>query len=195
MSQPINPSQSVPQRPALIPGISAEEFSRWYWLKDELVSFARELGIRTSGGKEELTARIRSTLAGALEPAMPVTTKRHKAAPQLSGELTPDTRIPPGQRCSQILRGWFRSQIGEAFHFDAAMREFFATADGTTTLQDAITHYWATRSNEPREIDAQFEYNRFTRAWRKEHPDAPRSELLAAWQQYRATPIDQRGRI
>ena len=44
-------------------------------------------------------------------------------------------------------------------------------------------------------IGAQFEYNRFTRSLRAQHPDGSRDDLLAAWRTYRSQPIDERGTI
>lgn len=188
----MNVDHPASHRPPLDEGITGAEFGRWYWLKEELVVFARRLGIPASGSKQDLADRIRGRLDGEAVEATPVTSRR--AGRQLSGTLSSDTVIPPGQRCSQAVREWLVREAGDRFHFDAPMRAFFADADGTTTLGDALAHYRSTRSAGPREIDAQFEYNRFTRAWRSAHPDRPRSELLAAWREYRDTPVGVRGR-
>lgn len=179
-------------RPPLDSHISTEEFQRWYWLKTELTEFARLLGVRVSGGKELLTARIAAKLDGRefIEPSAPKGGERR----QLSGPLAPETVIPIGQRCSQVVRAWMTEQAGDGFHFDAEMRAFLAESDGTKTMQDALDHWRATRSQTQRDIDPQFEYNRFTRSWHEDHPDESRDALLAAWQEYRARPIDERGR-
>ncbi|HPU12194.1 MAG TPA: DUF6434 domain-containing protein [Aeromicrobium sp.] len=179
-------------RPPLDSGISAAEFQRWYWLKEELANFARSLGIRSTGGKELLAARIAARLDGR-EFSEPAVSKR-TGGPQLSGPLSPDTVVPANQRCSQIVRAWMSEQVGDGFHFDAEMRAFFAESDGTLTMQDALDRWRATRGQGQRGIDPQFEYNRFTRAWHESHPDGNRDELMAAWQAYRASPLDERGR-
>ncbi|MGP6175041.1 DUF6434 domain-containing protein [Corynebacterium sp. A21] len=179
-------------RPALQPGISTREFQRWYWLKEELISFARELGIPTSGAKDLLTRRIAAKLAGENLPE-PAVIRRSRSR-QLSGELSARTEIPAGQRCSQVLRAWFTQQLGTGFHFDAPMREFFANTDGTQTLADALNHWHVTREQVPGSIDPQFEYNRFTRAWHRDHPEGTPAQLRSAWRAYRSQPIDQRGR-
>lgn len=186
-------AEAVQTRPQLTAELSGGELRRWYWLKDELVAFARVLGVRTSGGKELLAERIAAHLDGVpfVEPSP---AKRGHTA-QLGPELTAETRIPAGQRCSEHVRAWLSAQTGSRFHFDAEMRAFFAAADGTQTMHDALEHWRATRDQGARAIDAQFEYNRFTRQWRQEHPLADRTELLAAWHEYRARPIDERGRV
>jgi hypothetical protein len=181
------------QRPRLSRDLPGSEFLRWYWLKDELIEFARALGVRATGGKELLARRLAATLDGLpfTEPAQ----ERSAGSRQLSGQLTASTVIPKGQRCSQAVRGWFIEQVGEPFGFDGEMRAFFADADGTQTLQDALDHYHATRGQGQKDIGSQFEYNRFTRAWHRTHPDGSREELLEAWQDYRSRPVDERGRI
>lgn len=180
------------ERPALTESLSRPEFLRWYWLKDELASFARRLGIRATGDKALLTQRIAARLDGTpfTEPASP----RRGSSRRLDGPLTASTVIPPGQRCSQVVRAWFVEQVGHSFGFDAEMRAFFAATDGTQTMQDALDHYRATRGGGVKSIDAQFEYNRFTRAWHDANPNGDRADLLRAWQEYRARPADQRGR-
>lgn len=177
-------------RPSLTTALSEEEFLRWYWLKSELETFARMIGVRASGSKQLLTARIGAALAGRSFEEPP--TVRRTKTKQLVAPLLHSTVIPVGQRSSQVVRAWMREHIGPGFHFDAAMRQFFAESDGTKTMQDAIDHFAATRHVENASIDSQFEYNRFTRAWHKKHPDGSREELLAEWRAYRNTPVDQR---
>lgn len=86
-------------------------------------------------------------------------------------------------------------QVGPTFGFDPDTRAFFAEADGTQTLQDALDHYRAARGQTDKPIDGQFEYNRFTRAWHQANPSGSQEEFLRAWRAYRDTPIDERGRI
>lgn len=180
------------QRPNLSPEMSSDEFLRWYWLKSELVAFARDLGLRQGGPKAVLTDRISACLRGVkfVEKAVP---KRGGGA-QLMGELTESTIVPVGQRCSRLVREWFVARVGPSFRFDKLMREYFASADGTSTLGDALDHYAMTRGSTNERIDPQFEYNRFARAWHAAHPGAGRDAFMAAWRGYRKSPIDERER-
>lgn len=179
-------------RPSLTPQLAGTELLRWYWLKDELSEFARQLNIRATGGKELLTRRIAAKLDG-ISFAEPKPA-RGASRSQLSGPLTLTTVIPKGQRCSQVVRAWFVEQVGAAFSFDAEMRAFFSRSDGTQTMQDALDHYRATRDQSPKPIDPQFEYNRFTRAWHEANTTGHREDLLRDWQKYRSLPLDQRPR-
>lgn len=172
--------------------LTGAELLRWYWLKDELADFARRLGVRATGGKELLTRRIAAKLDDVpfAEPQRPAQAGRN----QLVGPLTASTVIPAGQRCSQLVRAWFVEQVGAPFSFNAEMRAFFARTDGTQTLQDALDHHRATRRQGAKSIDAQFEFNRFTRGWHDANPTGSREEMLRAWQSYRERPVDLRGR-
>lgn len=180
-------------RPGLTVDLTGTELLRWYWLKEELTDFARRLDIRATGDKELLVQRIAARLDG-VPFAEPQLAKRATRA-QLGGPLTSATVIPKGQRCSQVIRAWFIEQVGASFGFDAEMRAFFVHTDGTQTMQDALDRYRATREQGPKPIDAQFEYNRFTRAWHEANPAGPREDLLHAWQRYRERPVDQRGML
>lgn len=180
-------------RPPLNAAMSGEDLMRWYWLRNELTAFARDLGISTAGNKEALQARIAAQLDGRPLPArMP--TGRAGPCSQLTGPLTAQTRVPRGQRCSQHLRAWFEDRLGPSFRFDAEMRRWFAGTDGTATLADAVAHWQATRGTASTQIDRQFEFNRFTRTWHATHPEGTREQLLIAWRDYRAQPVDVRGR-
>ncbi|MDR2895792.1 MAG: SAP domain-containing protein [Propionibacteriaceae bacterium] len=186
-------SEQLPtDRPVPTPALSAGEFRRWYWRQNELQAFARHLGIRATGSKQLLAARIEAKLED--RPFAEPTPTKTSSSVQLSGALSADTVIPKGQRCSQIIRGWMVAQVGPGFHFDAVMRAFFATTDGTQTMQDALDHWNTTRNQPEQDIGEQFEYNRFTRAWHQQHPGGTRAQLLAAWCDYRLRPSDTRDR-
>jgi len=186
-------------RPELGPGLTGAELKRWYWLRAELADLAHRLGVSAAGSKDELTARLVAALDRESPPSNPITPRRTSAGPQLSGVLTPETVIPPGQRSSQALRRFFEERVGPSFRFDGAMRAFIRDHPGAT-LGDALAHWRATRSSagpgQPggSAIAPQFELNRFTRQWYLDHPGGTRAELRAAWQTYRETPTDARPR-
>ncbi|MFI6416120.1 DUF6434 domain-containing protein [Streptomyces sp. NPDC050842] len=174
-------------RPELSAALRGDELARWYWTLAELTVLARELGVPRGGGKAALTARLRAALDGIALPAAPSRTR--SAGHQLAAPVNGSTVIPEGQRCSQVLREYFRREIGPSFHFDAYMRAFVAEGAGRT-LADAITHWHATRQTaaQLQEIGAQFELNRFLRDWHAEHPAGSRTEALAAWRAHRDRP-------
>ncbi|MFB7368422.1 DUF6434 domain-containing protein [Streptomyces sp. NPDC056222] len=176
-------------RPSLTPDLTGAELRRWYWTLAELSALARAMGLPLGGGKAAVTARLAAALDGLPVPEPDPSPRR--AGRQLAAPVCRDTVIPQGQRCSQVLREFFRREIGPAFHFDVFMREYIAGAAGRT-LGDAVAHWHATRAHatEPQEVGAQFEFNRFLRDWHGRHPEGSRTEALAAWQAHRARPRD-----
>lgn len=187
------------QRPQLTPALSGTELERWYWLSTELASLARTLGISPGGTKQQLTARLVAALDGRPPPDPPLrpgskkpgSIKPGTSGRQLVGELSLDSVIPPGQRCSQELRRFFTDALGPSFRFDAPMREFIANGHGRT-LREAADHWRATRDRPRGEIAPQFELNRFVRGWHAAHPSGTRAEALAAWRLHRSLPVDAR---
>jgi hypothetical protein len=181
-----DPSLQGEARPEASPHLSAREFDRWYWTKAELIAFARTLSIPTGGSKLEVAERIRSVLDG-----RPIATPKPRKRSRLSEPLSSNTEIPADVVLSRELRNWLTAQVGPSFHFNAHMRTFFSSRAGAT-LGDAVEHWHATKHMRPTEIAPQFELNRFTRQWRKDHPNGTHQELMAAWHHHRATPTDQR---
>lgn len=127
-----------------------------------------------------------AVLDGAPVPPVP---PRRTGGPQLAAPVDGTTVLPPGQRCSEVLRAWFTHVIGPAFRFDGPMREFVAGGVGRT-LDEAVAHWHATRDAPAGEIAPQFELNRFLRARRATHPEESRADALAAWRDHRARPRD-----
>ncbi|MFE2164446.1 DUF6434 domain-containing protein [Streptomyces sp. NPDC059447] len=180
-------------RPALTSSLTGAELLRWYWTLAELGALAREMGLSTGGGKVAVTARLAAALDGLPTPATapPARPAARRTARQLAAPVDGGTVIPPGQRCSQVLREYFTREIGPGFHFDAFMREYVAQRAGHT-LAEAVAHWHDTRARaaEPQEVAAQFEFNRFLRAWHADHPGGTRAEALDAWKAHRARPRD-----
>jgi hypothetical protein len=185
------PNDSPPQRPSLFEVGTGAELTRWYWLKTELIGYAREQGIVSTGSKADLIERIAAHLDG--RPLAPAAAGRPSAgSAQLSGPLDADTVIPAGQRASRALRAYFIDAVGPSFRFDDAMRTFIADGAGRT-LGEAVDHWNATRDRPRTDIGAQFEFNRFIRDWHRDHPSGTRAGARAAWARYRSLPVDRRG--
>lgn len=178
-------------RPAPSPELSGAELARWYWTLAELTALARRMGLPVGGGKAAVTARIAAALDGLPAPAPDPAGSRpaRGAGRQLAAPVDGASVIPPGQRCSQVLREYFVREIGPGFHFDAFMRDYVAQGAGRT-LAEAVAHWHATRAQaaQPRQIGAQFELNRFLRDWHTRHPEGTRPQALAAWRAHRSSP-------
>jgi len=176
------------QRPPLSRSMSAAEFRRWYWLKSELVDFARTLEVPTSGAKPRVADRIAPHLAGhAVPPATPTRARAEK----IDGVIDRSTIIPPNQTASQQLRRFFEAEIGSTFRYDYFMRTFLADNPGKT-LGDAVKHWHETRSAQTPETLQQLELIRFTKTWHLAHADGTAAQCRAAWKVHRSLPVDER---
>lgn len=179
-------------RPAPTTDLAADDFRRWYRLKEELLAFCRQQRLPTVGGKREIADRIARYLATGERPVAA------RAAPQARGgsptaELTAETTIWPCFRCGQAARAFFVAAIGPRFHFDGQMRAFPRDNPGKT-LGDAIADWHPARAAGPQEmaIAPQFEYNRHLRNFFRANPQATRAEAIAAWMAHRSRPDDGR---
>lgn len=177
-------------RPHLDERLSEDEFERWYWTMAELQPFARSLGVRAAGPKRELMRRIGARLAGRPEPADVARRPTSVATAPIGARLTRSTVVPEGQRATQALRAFFRTEIGPAFRFNGHMRAFLL--EGGATLGDAVEHWYRTVGTPlPTQSDS-LEFNRFTREWHVANPEGTAAACRAAWFEYRSLPADQR---
>lgn len=162
------------------------EFRRWYWTVAELRDIARRLEVPASGTKDELSDRIAARLSGREPPPQRRTPRARVPEP-----LSDDSVIPPGMVLDRRLRDWFTIRIGPGFRSDHHLRTFLQESAGAT-LGDAVNHWHATRGAPAPPIGGQFEYNRFVRQWRAEHPGASHADVTAAWRVHRSLPAEDR---
>jgi hypothetical protein len=172
-------------RPEITQISSAEEFLRWYWLKEELILFCRQRKLSTVGQKPEIAARIVAYLNG---DALPASTKK-SARGEMPSTFTKDTVIGTGWRYNPSLGKFFRDQCGSTFRFNAAMRTFIHNGSGKTLSQAIQCYRESVTKNAPKqEIIPQNEYNRHSREYSEQNPKASRQEILAAWWNKRSRP-------
>jgi SAP domain-containing new25 len=168
----------VMQRPALNCQTNAQEFLRWYWLKEELIAFCRFARIPASGPKPELTVRIAAHLAGQALSTSP----RPSRNAQMPTEFTLETTIGQGWRCSLPLGVFLRAHCGRTFRFNAAVRKFVHTQVGRSLAEAVECYRLSVAPDSPQtEIAPQLEYNRHTREFYANNPGASRQQVLEAW--------------
>ena len=156
--------------------------------KHELILFARMQNLPATGTKPELADRIADALSGSA-PRAP--SKRLTVSQVLETPLTPHTVVGARQASTQQLRAFFVEHIGPRFHFDIHMRTYLAS-ENSKTLAQAIDHWHATRKASKPETLPQLEFVRFTKQWHLDHPASTAAECRAAWQKYKALPINKR---
>ena len=137
------------QRPEFDEIKDFEEFDRYYWYRDELISICKAHGLKAAGGKTELVRVIKAYFDG--ETILPEKRKPGRKKVFL-GELTLDTGlIECGFTFGPKFRDFFIKQTGvEKFKFNVDM---VATAkavkkcgDESFTLGDLLDIYYGRKA-------------------------------------------------
>ena len=176
----MTPEVAAEARPQLAPGLAAETFVAWYWLKAELVAYCRAAGLRSGGDKCALQARILLHLQGTKVHEVRSDSAASAVAGAMPAQFSQTTIIGPGWRCTQALRGFFVAELDNGFRFNGALRDFIHTGAGRT-LGDALAEYRQSLAAPRAAIAPQFEYNRHMRAYFEAHPHDTREQARAAW--------------
>ena len=98
-------------RPNLDKDLDGAAFQSCYFLKEELVRFCRREGLRTFGGKADLTKRIARYLETGERPA---DQPKIRASVDIEN-ITEHDRIESGLICSEKHRAFFTAKIGRGF--------------------------------------------------------------------------------
>jgi Domain of unknown function (DUF6434)/SAP domain-containing new25 len=182
---------TVPLRPNIENCTSGDEFRRWYYLKSELVDFAKTKRISVIGGKFEIAERIEAVLNS--EP-IPQAKKRHPisrfdwANASLHTELAITDNISFGPN----VRGFFRRQIGPGFVCSSDFMDWVKENIGST-LSEAVD---AWKMLESRKSDPEFQtrirshnqYNQFTRDILAANPNLTLDAVRQVWRAKRDLP-------
>ena len=172
-------------RPKLDRNIRIEDFKDFYWLKEELVAFCREIGINSSGGKIEIANRIAEYLkTGKIERKNTNKSGKIKKCIQKTPRNINDV-IPDNYTSSQLFREYFELIIGQHFHFTAYMAKYIKDHSGIT-FKEYINEWCAEyerrkNKNYKPKIMKSCEYNQYIRDFFKDNPDKTRDEAIKYW--------------
>lgn len=173
-------------RPSLDRNISLADFNDFYWLKEELVDFCRKNGLKTMGGKMDLADRIRHfILTGEIVQNNETTVKAKSTFNWSSEKLTRDTIITDNYKNGENVRSFFIQEIGTHFSFNIIFMKWIKENVGKT-LNDAIIEWnrienFKKDKNYVSEIDPQFEYNRYMRAFLADNPELSSKDAMRHW--------------
>lgn len=182
-------------RPNLDENISVEDFLDFYWLKEELQNFCREVGMSASGPKLEITDRIAHYLKTGQKlkaSTQSATSRKPSNIPTKStNDMTLETIIEPGFKCTQNHREFFKSVIGPKFHFSVALQNFIKENAGKT-YGDVVEHYYKLQEDKKNgvrtTISKQFEYNTFIRDYFDDpnNKDKSLKDAIRLWKEVRS---------
>ncbi len=171
-------------RPKLNKSIRLKDFQDFYWLKTELISFCKEIGLNRTGGKIELSQRILKFLTtGEIEQIQKV--KRTKLPKPLE-PLSKDTVIGIDFRGYKEKKEYLQSIIGKKFHFTTHLLDWFKENTGKKTYGDLINEWYIEQESKKdpgfiKEIAPQFEYNTYIRDFLKDNPDKTKNDAIKYW--------------
>ncbi|MCM3768762.1 SAP domain-containing protein [Neobacillus niacini] len=179
-------------RPILTKNTSVQSYKDFYWLKEELQAFCREHGISASGSKIEISHRIETfLLTGEIEKPIRKSKINKKIEPQ--SDLSLDSVITANHRCSQEVRGFFKTVIPK-FHFSTYIQNYFKSNVGKT-YRDVVDAWYEEeeRKKNPsykKSIAPQFEYNQFIRDFFKDtlNKGKSREAAIEAWNEIKKLP-------
>lgn len=177
---------STTGRPILNNNLNGESFRKWYWLKEELVSFCKSNGIPATGSKTELTDRIAYFLDTGLVKSASVS----KRASSKVMSITLDSLIEPDFVCSEVHRAFFKSQIGASFSFNVAFQKWLKANTGKT-YRDAVAAYHeilAEKKKGKTAIDKQFEYNTYVRDFFEANKGRSLDDAIKCWKYKKSLP-------
>jgi len=169
-------------RPRLNDKTDSEEFINFYWLKEELFSFCKDLGLSASGSKNDMTQRIYEYLKTG-KIVTPTKKKKNKIQ-TINTPLSPDSEIPGEYTNDERHRAFFKSEIGDHFKFNVPFMNWMKTNSGKT-YKEAIFEWNRIITEKKRgqktEIASQFQYNQYTRDFFKANPEAKKSDAIKCW--------------
>ena len=134
------------QRPDFSEIKTYEEFSKYYWYREELQKICRALGLKSNGGKIELNKVIESYFNG--EKLLPEKTASSRHPELVSGALSLDTSlIECAFTFGPRFRQFFEKETGiKPFKFNvdmvATVKKVKETNDTNFTLGDLLDIYY-----------------------------------------------------
>lgn len=167
------------ERPLLTVGLDSETFKCFYYLKEELVSFCREEGLQTAGGKQALTERIASYLCTGKKESI----KLQRKITADVGEIVKSSVIEQNIVCSEKHRAFFKKELGKPFSFNVLFQKWLKENAGKT-YGDALLAYrsiLADKKANPTTIDKQFEYNTYIRDFFSDNEGKTLQDAIKCW--------------
>lgn len=164
-------------KPILSKELSSEEFNEYYYLKDELINFCHENGLKSTGKKTDLERRISKYL----EKQNTNNTITGEKSSILSG-ISLDDKIG-NQMSSQENRELFEDCKDSTFSFNINNNVWFKNHPDTT-YENAFQifhgiHNIITKSG--RKFRKQYQYNKYVKDFLKNNPEATFDDAVHCW--------------
>lgn len=177
---------SADSRPKIELITTGEELKKWYWRKDELIAYARSIGVKTTSGKFVILDRIAYFLdTGEANFPNEKTTRSTSKFDWHTETLEKHTLITDSYKNTQNVRRFFKGVLGDKFKFNIAFMEWMRSNIGKT-LDDACEAYRADESQKKSRgyrttIKDHNQFNQYTRDFLDDNPDLGMADVRRVW--------------
>lgn len=170
-------------RPKLDKNISLDDYLNYYWLKTELISFCREMGISTEGWKLEIHERIVEYLTTKKIDKKSVNVSKPKSSKV--SDITLQTMVNSGFKRNSQTTAFFKS-VDSRFHYSVKLNQYIRDNVGKITYGDIINEWKKEYDEKKKGIKTtpplpQCEYNQFVKDYLADNKDKGFKEAVAAW--------------
>ena len=155
--------------------MSSKDFLDYYYLKEEMVIFCKQEGLKTNGQKGDLKKRI----AHYLDTGEKLELQIEKKVKDVD-VFTLDTKIELPFTFSEKKRAFFKEYLGDNFSFKVSFQKWVKANEGKT-YQDAIDNYPKVIAQKTQTIDKQFEYNTYIRDFFADNKGYFLKEAVVCW--------------
>ena len=182
-----------PKRPPVASIRTGEELKNWYWLKEEIVAYARASGVSPSGGKFEIIDRVAHFLdtGERRKPSDEKPRPKNTATEWHKILLSRQTIIDAGYRNNQNVRRFFKAEIGKRFSFNIEFMNWMKSNNGKT-LGDAVDEWLRIealrKSGVKAEIPHHNQFNAYVQAFFEDNPGRSMDDARHFWQLKRSLP-------
>ncbi|MEL7120938.1 MAG: DUF6434 domain-containing protein [Bacteroidota bacterium] len=175
--------------------VTAEEFKKWYWLKEELVAYCKLLELPHTGKKFDLRDRIIFALENEGQLLKVSSTTKPKSRFNWAKEkLTLNTVITDNVSFGPNFRNFMKDQIGNRF---SCHGDFMAWVKSNTgkTLHDAVDQWIELENrkldpNFKREIAAYNMMNQYVRDFLADNSEKKFKDALLVWKVKKNLPAE-----
>jgi len=180
------------KRPNILDVTAGEELRKWYWLKEELVCFAKTIPISYKGSKFEILERLANKLDGKKQE-VEIENKTISKFNWAKEKLTFDTIITDSYRNGENTRQFFKEHCGQKFAFSISLMAWIKENTGKK-LQDAVKEWKKNKALQKdktykSEIPYSNQYNKYIRNFFADNPEKTMQEARYFWKLKRSLPL------
>jgi hypothetical protein len=191
-------SKSLEVRPDIFTIQTGKELKRWYWLKEELVSYCKVAKLNYEGAKFDILNRLADKLDGySVEHTSSLKNSKTKISSfNWSKEpLTIETKITDSYRNGPHVRKFFIEHCGADFHFSIPFMQWMKQSLGRN-LKSAVKEWNRLKALKKSKdfkssIPAGNQYNQYLRDFFKDNPGRKINDARLCWKTKRQLPLER----